>query len=63
MSGWIKAALKAWLQGSVLWSQFSAIFPNFRRKIGGFLKNQCYDENFVLSQKCQFFAEFFGETI
>jgi hypothetical protein len=33
-----------------------------------FLKNQCYDQNFayftfVLSQKRQFFAEFFGENI
>jgi hypothetical protein len=27
-------------QGSMLWSQFSAIFDNFRRKIGVFLKNQ-----------------------
>jgi hypothetical protein len=53
----------------MLWSQFSAIFANFRRKkIGVFLKNQCYDQNlaqfsFVLSQKRQyFFAEFFGEN-
>jgi hypothetical protein len=40
----------------------------FRKKIGVFLKNQCYDQNFayftfVLSQKRQFFAEFFGENI
>jgi hypothetical protein len=33
-------------QGSMLWSQFSAIFDNFRQKIGVFLKNQCYDHNF-----------------
>jgi hypothetical protein len=43
-----------------LGSQFSAIFDNFRRKkIGIFLKNQCYDKNFayfsvVLSQERQF---------
>jgi hypothetical protein len=47
-------------QGSMLLSQFSAIFDNFRRKIGVFLKNQCYDQNFayfsfVFSQKRQFF--------
>jgi hypothetical protein len=34
-------------QVSMLWSQFSAIFANFWRKIGGFLKNPCYDENFA----------------
>jgi hypothetical protein len=56
------------LLGSMLWSQFSAIFDNFRQKIGVFLKNQCYDQNFaqftlVLSQKRQFFAIFFGENI
>jgi hypothetical protein len=33
--------------GSMLWSQFSAIFANFRQKIGVFLKNQCCDPNFV----------------
>jgi hypothetical protein len=33
-------------QGSMLWSQFSAIFGNFRQKIGAFLKNQCYDQIF-----------------
>jgi hypothetical protein len=41
---------------------------NFGEKIGVFLKNQCYDQmfakfSFVLSQKRQFFAEFFGENI
>jgi hypothetical protein len=35
-------------------------FPNFREKIGVFLKYQCYDQlfskfSFVLSQKRQFF--------
>jgi hypothetical protein len=34
-------------QGSMLLSQFSAIFDNFRRKIGVFLKNQCYDQSFA----------------
>jgi hypothetical protein len=43
-----------------LGSKFSAIFDNFRRKNGIFLKSQCYDQNFaylsfVLSQKRQFF--------
>jgi hypothetical protein len=40
----------------------------FGETIGVFLKNQCYDQNFakfsfVLSQKRQFFTEFFGENI
>jgi hypothetical protein len=40
----------------------------FGEKIGVFIKNQCYDElfskfSFVLSQKRQFFAEFFSENI
>jgi hypothetical protein len=30
--------------GLMLWSQFSAIFCE---KIGVFLKNQCYDQNFA----------------
>jgi hypothetical protein len=34
-------------QGSMLWSQSSSIFANFRRKNGVFLKNQCYDQNFA----------------
>jgi hypothetical protein len=34
--------------GSMLWSQFYAIFDNFRQKIGVFLKTQCYDQNFAL---------------
>jgi hypothetical protein len=33
--------------GSMFWSQFSAIFVNFRRKNGGFLSNQCYDKMFA----------------
>jgi hypothetical protein len=45
--------------------QFSTIFSE---KFGAFLKNQCCDQqialfSFVLSQKRQFFAEFFGENI
>jgi hypothetical protein len=43
----------------MLWSQFSAIFDNFRRKNAVFLKNECYDQifskfSFVLCQKRQF---------
>jgi hypothetical protein len=39
-------------------------FCQFSAKNGGFLKNECYDQlfskfSFVLSQKRQFFAEFF----
>jgi hypothetical protein len=60
--------IEAQNQGSMSWSQFSAIFANFLRKNGVFLKNQRYDQNFakftfVLSQKRQFFANFFGENI
>jgi hypothetical protein len=52
----------------MLWSQLSAIFDNFRPKIGVFFKNQCYDNffkkiSFVFSQKLHFFANFFGENI
>jgi hypothetical protein len=43
--------------GSMLWSQFSAIFDNFGRKIGVFLKNQCHDHNFLR------FSTIFGEKI
>jgi hypothetical protein len=34
-------------QGSIVWSQFSAIFDNFRQKNGVFLKNQCYEQIFA----------------
>jgi hypothetical protein len=49
---------------SMLWSQFSAIFDNFRQKIGVFLQNQCHDKNFalfafVLSQKRHFLQKKF----
>jgi hypothetical protein len=53
----------------MLWSQFSAILENFgQKKLWFFSKNQCYDQNFayssfLLCQKRQFFAEFFGENI
>jgi hypothetical protein len=52
----------------MLWSQFSAIFANFRGKNGIFLKNQCYDHilhNLALFwvKNANFFAEFFGENI
>jgi hypothetical protein len=45
--------------------RFSTIFGE---KIGVFLKNQCHDKNFakfgfVLRQKRQFFADFFGKNI
>jgi hypothetical protein len=33
--------------GSMLWSQFSAIFDNFRRKKWRFFKKQCYDQKFA----------------
>jgi hypothetical protein len=33
--------------GSMLWSQFSAVFDNFRQKNGIFLKNYRYDQNFA----------------
>jgi hypothetical protein len=54
------------IQGSMLWSQFSAIFANFLQKIGVFLKNQCYDQIFLFALFCgenAIFAEFFGENI
>jgi hypothetical protein len=60
-----KFKTSAWCeQGSMLWSQFSAIFANFRRKNWRFLKNQCYDQNFakfsfILSQKRLFFRWIF----
>jgi hypothetical protein len=43
-------------------------FSQFSAKIGVFLKYQCYDQLFsefifVLSQKRQFFAKFFGKNI
>jgi hypothetical protein len=44
-------------QKPMLWSQFFAIFDNFRRKNGVFLKNQCYDHNF------RRFSTIFGEKI
>jgi hypothetical protein len=35
-------------QGSMLWSQYSAILANFRqKKIGVFLKNQCYEQKYA----------------
>jgi hypothetical protein len=55
-------------QGSMLWSQFSAIFANFRRKIGFFLVNQCYDHILqklavVWAKNAKMFAKIFGENI
>jgi hypothetical protein len=50
--------------GSMLCSRFSAISDNILRKIGVFLKNQCYDRNFAwfsfdLNKKRQFFCWIF----
>jgi hypothetical protein len=50
------------VQGSIM----IPIFENFRRKIGVFLKNQCYDQIFalfslILSKKAIFFANFFSQ--
>jgi hypothetical protein len=53
-------------QGSMLWSQFAAIFDNFQRKNWRFLKNQCYDQNFrrfsakkmAFSQKKMLWSQF-----
>jgi hypothetical protein len=55
-------------QGSMLWSQISAISANFRRKIGDFLKNQCYDDFFEnvnrnLSKKRQYFHQIIWQKI
>jgi hypothetical protein len=48
--GWLLESFIFYLHtylGSMLWSQFSAIFTNFWQKIGVFHKNQCYDQNFA----------------
>jgi hypothetical protein len=55
-------------QGLMLWSQFSAIFDNFQRKNGVFLKNQCYDQIFhnlalFWVKNANLVAEFFCENI
>jgi hypothetical protein len=52
----------------MLWSQFSAIFDNFRRKNWRFSQKPMLWSifskfSFVLSQKRQFFAKIFGENI
>jgi hypothetical protein len=53
----------------MLWSQFSAIFANFQRKIGVFLKDQGYVHNFlqnlavVWAKNANIFAKFFGEKV
>jgi hypothetical protein len=41
-------------------------FTNFGRKIGAFLKNQCYDQIFAkssLSKIRQYFRKIFGENV
>jgi hypothetical protein len=53
--------------GSMLWSQFYAIFANFLQKLAFFLKNQCYDQIFAktscsLSKNANIFAIFFDEN-
>jgi hypothetical protein len=55
-------------RGSMLCSQFPAIFTIFCKKIGLSIKNQCYDQIFAktissLSKKTDIFAKFFGENI
>jgi hypothetical protein len=53
----------------VMIKKFMQFFTIFGEKIGVFLKNQCYDQNFakisfVLSKKTPIFsADFFGENI
>jgi hypothetical protein len=54
--------------GRMSWSQFSAIFDNFQRKNGVFLKNQCYDQIFhnlalFWVKNANLVAEFFCENI
>jgi hypothetical protein len=54
--------------GPMLWSHFFCHFFQFLAKKLAFFKYQCYDQlfskfSFVLSQKRQFFAKFFGENI
>jgi hypothetical protein len=54
--------------GSVLCSQFYAIFANFRRKNGVFLNNECYDKSFaqfsfVLCQKRHFLSRIFKKSL
>jgi hypothetical protein len=51
-------------KGSMLWSQFSTVFVNFRRKNWRFSKKQCYDHIFAknsssLSKKANIFAKIF----
>jgi hypothetical protein len=60
----IKQAIFLVNQGSMLWSQFSAIFANFRRKNWRFSQKAMLWSifskfSFVLSQKRQYFRRFF----
>jgi hypothetical protein len=56
-------------QGSMLWSQFSAIFDNFRRKklaffsIINFMNKFLHNLALFLVKNVNFFAKFFGENI
>jgi hypothetical protein len=54
--------------GSMLWSQFSAIFPNFGKKLAFFLNINVminFFQNLALFwvKNANFFAKFFGENI
>jgi hypothetical protein len=53
------------LQGSMLWSQFSAIFDNFRKKIGvtNVMIKIFHNLALFCVKNANFFAEFFGENI
>jgi hypothetical protein len=65
----VYACAKQGDQGSMLRSQFSAIFTNCLRKNGVFLINQCYDQLIAkfsivfCIKKRQFLRRFFGENI
>jgi hypothetical protein len=51
----IEASSGSEILGSISCSQFSAMFPKFRRKNGVFLENQCYDPFKSFELKSQFF--------
>jgi hypothetical protein len=56
-------------QGSIYDHNFLRFLPIFCEEIGVFLKNQCYDQNFlqklavVRAKNANIFAKFFGENI
>jgi hypothetical protein len=66
----IKAFFDSINRGLMLWSQFSAIFDNFRRKKWRFSRKPMLWSKFCIIyialfcvKKANFFAEFFGENI